>query len=253
MVAMSAILPVPGESVYRLERQSRLDIWHEKTGLILGGGPNLIGSQIPLANVHLVTGYADVDCDFGLLSVGSTRDRRAVYFPRSVEASLELDEQSLRESFGQGDVVFTTRPISETRLDILFKYDVFASRKLLVQLPLIIFSNSQVEIDGKPFAGAGLTRVEEAVLISNPTTSTKVRISMPANREVALRPPIDPLRWYGREHPDQRYLPFYGISLLSLSIESPNGKGMGRFELEILREKSAQDLNPKDLLRNRLD
>jgi hypothetical protein len=236
MVAMSSILPVPGESIYRLERQSRIDIWHEKPGLVIGGGPNLIGSSIPMANVHIVTGYGGVDCDYGLLSGGNVRDRRAVYFPRSVEGYLTLEEQRLRESFGQGDVAFTVRPLSEKRLEIGFDYDVFATEKLLVQLPLILFYDSEVRVDGRTFPGSDLEKVEEVVLISNPTTSTRIKILVPSEYDVALRPPIDPLRWYGGDHPDQRYVPFYGISLLSLKIEPPKGRGGGEFVIEILED-----------------
>jgi hypothetical protein len=233
VVAMSAIMPVPGESVYRLERQSRLDVWHEKSGLIVGGGPNLIGSTIPMANVHLVTGYGGVDCDYGLLSGGEVRDRRAVYFPRSVETSLSLEEQCLRESFGQGDVVFTVRPLDEKRLIIVFDFDVFAARKIFVQLPLILFYNSEVRVDDKVPDKEKLEQVSESVVISNPTTATRVKISVPEKYPAALRPAIDPLRWYGGDHPDQRYRPFYGISLLSVRIDSPNGRGMGEFVIEI--------------------
>jgi hypothetical protein len=132
--------------------------------------------------------------------------------------------------------VFTTRPLSEQRFEIVFEYDVFAAKKLLVQLPLILFHDSRIQVDGRKFEGDSLMIVEEAVLIFNPTTSTRIKISVPAKHDVAIRPPIEPLRWYGGEHPDQRYVPFYGISLLSLDVDSPNGRGMGKFVLEILKE-----------------
>jgi len=234
VVGMSGIQPVPGENIYRLERQSRIDIWHEKPGLIVGGGPNLVGAEIPMANVHLVTGYGGADCKFGRLTGGEARDRRAIYFPRSVEVSLKLDEQRLRESFGQGDVLFAVRPLESGRLQITFEYDVFATRKVCLQLPLIIFHDSEIQVDEVPFSGNQLETVQQSLLISNPTTQTKIRITVPPDLDAALRPPLHPIRWYAGEHDHQRYEPFYQISLLSVEIDSPNGRGTGDFWIEIL-------------------
>ena len=233
MVAMSAIKPVPGFNIYRLERQSRLDIWHEKTGLIVGGGHNKIETELPLANFLLLTGYNGVDCTFGLLSGGNFKDKQAAYFPRSLETSLTPDKQVLRESFGQGDVSFIVQPLDKRRLRVSFEYDVFSLEKMYVQLPLIVFFNSKVFVDGKSFGGDKVEKVVREVRLENPTMGSKVRIVVPDHREVALRPPNNPLRWYQGEHGEQSYEPYYRISLLSVKIEPAQGKGGGEFLLEI--------------------
>lgn len=237
MVAISAInsdIPRVAQSVYRLERQSRLDVWHEKTGLVIGGGHNKRETDVPLANFHLLTGYNGVDCDFGRLTGGEWHDRRAVYIPRAVEADIALERQILRESYGQGDVGFTVVPLDNQQLKIFFDYDVFTVEKLFVQLPLIIFYNSRVAVDGKPLQDKSkVHKVERQVEISNPTSGTRVRIAIPEGLEAAIRQPILPLRWYGGDHKVQRYEPFYDIRLLSLRVDNPKGKGSGEFTVTI--------------------
>jgi len=237
MVALSAInsdIPRVAQSVYRLERQSRLDVWNEKTGLIIGGGHNIRETEVPLANFHLVTGYEGVDCDFGRLSGGQWHDRRALYIPRAVEADIALERQILRESYGQGDVAFNVVPLDEHTLRIVFDYDVFTTKKLIVQLPLIVYYNSSVSLDGYSLTDKDkLHNVREQVDISNPLTGTLVRIVVPEGLQAALRPPILPLRWYGGDHGVQRYEPFYEIRLLSVMVENPKGKGSGEFTVTI--------------------
>ena len=236
MVALSAInsdIPRVAQSVYRLERQSRLDLWHEKTGLIIGGGHNKRETDFPLANFVVLTGYQDVACDFGRLSGGDYHDKRAVYIPRSLTTSITPQEQVLREAFGQGDVSLVVRPIDERRLEIAFEYDVFTVRELFVQLPLIVFFNSTVLVDGEPFEDRPL-EVKQEVWISNPTMGSTVRLTMPKGQPAKLNAGVLPLRWYGGEHPPQRYEPYYKICLLSARVDCSDGKGGGKFTVEIM-------------------
>ena len=117
--------------------------------MIIGGGHNKIETDVPLANFLMATGYKDVDAEFGLLTGGSCHDKRAVYFPRKVSVSLILERQILQETFGQGDVSFVVQPVNENQLYLDFEYDVFSMKKVFVQLPLIVFYNSKVFVDGK--------------------------------------------------------------------------------------------------------
>lgn len=237
MTALSAInsnIPKIGSSIYRLERQSRLDIWHEKTGLIIGGGHNMRESEVPLANFHLLTGYNEVDCDFGRLTGGNWYDKLAVYIPRAVTADISLERQILEESYGQGDVSFIVTPIDEENLQISFSYDLFSLKELYVQLPLIVYYNTVITLDGKhPENEERVNEVNGWVELINPTTGTRIRISVPEGLDAALRPPVQPLRWYAGDHGVQRFEPFYDIRLLSVRIDKPEGKGRGEFIINI--------------------
>jgi len=237
ITALSAInsdIPRVARSVYRLERQSRLDLWHEKTGLLIGGGHNMRETDFPLANFVLLTGYPEVACDFGRLSGGDYHDKRAVYIPRSLEVTITPEEQRLRESFGQGDLWLASRPQDEKNLELAFEYDVFTARELFVQLPLIAFFNSRILVDGEPFDGSGPLEVKREVRISNPTMGTTVRLTLPGGLPAKLNPGVWPLRWYGGEHPPQRYEPYYKICLLSVRVNCRDGKGGGKFMIEIV-------------------
>ncbi|MEA2063159.1 MAG: hypothetical protein U9P14_05635 [Gemmatimonadota bacterium] len=244
MVAISAInsdVPRIANDIYRLDRQNRLDVWHEKTGLIIGGGHNKIDCDMPLANVVLLTGYNDVACDFGLLSGGRStasgdryHDWRAVYIPRALSSEITLDKQVLTEHFGQGDITLAVRPVNENRLDIGYRYDVFTTRELFIQLPLIVFYNSRVKVDGELFDNGSPVTVDKQVEISNPTMGATVRFTTPVGSSAKLQPGVWPMRWYIGEHvPNQRYEPYYKINLLSVKIDIAGGKGAGTFVLEI--------------------
>jgi hypothetical protein len=221
-------------SVYRLDRQSRFDIWHEDTGLVVGGGSNRVErGDVPLANVILLTGYRDVDAVFGKLKGGSYLDKRATFFPRAVKADLMTEYLTLTESFGQGDVHFEIHPQNNRVLTLGYEYDVFSCRTLFLQVPLIVFHNSEVVVDGTTFSGDRVKRVKRGVQISNPTTDTRVRVDPPKDLECAVRPFVEPLRSYGVLKDKQYHQPYYRICLLSARIDAPAGKGSGEFRIEI--------------------
>jgi len=49
-------VPKDSPSIYRLDRQSRIELWHEKARLVLGGGHSRRDWAIPYANVVMDTG-----------------------------------------------------------------------------------------------------------------------------------------------------------------------------------------------------
>lgn len=238
MVAISAInsdVPRQVASPYRLERQSRLDVWHERTGLIIGGGHNMREQDVPLANFHLLTGYADVSCEFGRLIGEDWHDKRAVYIPRSLDSDISLGRQKLVEHFGQGDLSLTVTPLDERRLKVNYQYDVFTVKRILVQLPLIVYHDSKVLVDGGSASESEIVPVAEEIRLSNPTMRSLVRVIIPDGAKAALRPGVPPLRWYSKEdHPPGRWEPFFSIRLLSVQIDDPDPVGGGEFLVEIL-------------------
>ncbi len=239
MVALSGILsdvPRLGTSPYQLERQSRLDVWHKKTGLIIGGGHNMRGDEVPLANFVLVTGFRDVNCDFGRVTGGETLDRQALYFPRNIRTSFEPDRQLLTATFGTGDVSLDVRPLDNRRLEVRYEYEVLASKKLFIQLPLIVWRDGTLLLDGTNLDGIAPAPVKKTVEIRNAVTASAVHITLPEGTKAMVRGPILPLRWYGADQGEQRYHPYYKIFLLSVLEDASKEKGRNAFQLEI-REK----------------
>jgi len=229
MVAMSAhISDVPRyrRGPYQLERQSRLDIWHEKTGLIVGGGHSMVGSNPPLANFMLLTGYADVTAEHGLMAGGDDQQRQSMYFPRAASTVLNPETQRLEAHLGHGDFVLETRPFDAGHLELIYRYDVVAASRALIQLPLIIYHDSKVYVDGKSYDGTLALEVKEEIRIENPTMASLVTIVVQDQSNILLRDAIYPLRWYGGDHKEQRFRPYYRIGLLSVQVDRPRkGKG----------------------------
>jgi hypothetical protein len=238
MVALSAInsdIPRYSHSIYQLERQSRIGIWNEKAGLTIGGGSNMVGEKMPLANFELLTGFNGVSSDFGTLSGGDELDRQAVYFPTAVKSTFGPYRQSLEVSFGQGDFSVEVDPVSKSRLELEYRYSLLAAKQALIQLPVILYYNSKVQVDGKTFDGHAAMKVAHQVVIENPTTHSTVTISVPPGSDVLLNRPEDPLRWYtpDDEYEKNRYTPFYRIALLSLNLNPQETRGGGRFLIEV--------------------
>jgi len=238
MVALSAInsdIPRYSHSIYQLERQSRIGIWNKETGLIIGGGSNMVGAKMPLANFELLTGFKGVSSDFGTLSGGNELDRQAVYFPRALKATFGPSRQSLVASFGQGDFSVEIEPVSETRLDLHYRYDLLAAKQAFIQLPVIVYYNSKVQADGKPFDGQSGMKVAHQVVIENPTTHSTVTIVLPPGSDALLNQPVYPLRWYtdDDEYEKNRCTPFYRIALLSLNLNPHEMRGGGKILIEL--------------------
>jgi hypothetical protein len=215
-----------------LDRQSRLDVWHEKSGLIIGGGHGMVGSNPPLATFLLLTGHGGVRTSHGLLEGGDEQQRRAVYSPRAATTIMDSDRQQLTASFGHGDFRLETVPANQNQLMIRYRYDVLAANQALIQLPLIIFHNSSVSVDGQSYDGSRSLNVTNKILVTNPTMRSRVAITVPDGGDILLRDAVYPLRWYGGDHRDQRYRPYYQIALLSMQIDNPQ-KGDGSFLIEV--------------------
>lgn len=218
MVVLSAInsdIPRQSNSIYRLDRQSRIDIWHESAGMLIGGGHNLRDTDLPLANFQLLTGHAGVDSEFGLLSGGSYHDKRAVYMPRAVAADITAERQILRQTFGQGDVSLIVEQLDKHRLTIRYEYDVFTLKKLFVQIPLILFYNSSLYADGRRVGRDKFSRVEREVRLTNPTMKYELRLTVPQGLEAAVNQPVWTRSYYMGYHGDVKRNPYYCIKVLS--------------------------------------
>lgn len=233
MVAMSAIkADMEGKSIYQLERQSRLDIWHPRAGLVLGGGHNMIGAETPLANFVLAPADGSIQVGFGNVA-GDPVKRRTAYFPGYVKAALDLERQTLTEVFSRGTASLTVLPKTERRLEIEYAYDVFGVKDVYVQLPLIVFRNARVELDGHPYDGAQSAPVARQVRITDPKAGSQITLYLPSGIPAQLHEPLMPLRWYTDERQKQRYEPYYRVALVSVKLDGAKGRGEGRFVLEV--------------------
>lgn len=233
MVALSAMKgDAAHEGIYQIERQSRLDVWHPKAGLVIGGGHNMIGAEIPLANFVLAPADGSLKVDFGRVS-GDRIKRRIAYYPGYAKARLTLDQQDLTAVFSRGTASLTVHPETEDRLQIEYRYDVFGVKDVYVQLPLIVFRDARLEIDGKPFEGGELAPVARQIRVIDSRMGSKTTLTLPPGATARVHPSLMPLRWYTDEDLPQRYEPYYRIALVSVKLEGGKGQGSGRFLLEV--------------------
>ena len=61
-------VPKIGPSVFRLQRQSRIELWHEKLWIVVGGGHNKCKQPVRLANAIVYAGFGNVGVDFGRIA-----------------------------------------------------------------------------------------------------------------------------------------------------------------------------------------
>ncbi len=214
------------ESVYRLERQSRIDIWHERAGLIVGGGSNGSASKVPLCNVHMVTGFASgAPVDFGLVGEAWKGNRQGHYFPRAAASTVTEGLGRLDLHFGHGSVALLVRPTGPSTCQVSYAIQSMLVEKAYVQLPLIVMDGGSVSVDGSVVGaaeeGADAVEVTGPVEIASPLTEAVVTVTAPEGLECRLRPPVEPLRSYRGLEKGERYRPIYRIALLSVMVPEP--------------------------------
>jgi len=231
-----------GSSPYRLERNSRIDLWHPEFGIIVGGGSTGSAAKAPAANVHVVTGYG-CGVDFGLVAEGDAWDRQGNYHPRAGRTEFPdgAGTGRLELHFGHGTCRFEVEPAGENSCAVRFRVDSRGLKAAYVQLPLVVVDGGAVSVGGATVApapdGAPAVPVpeESAVELTSPLAAPGKRASIvpPAGRECRLRPPVEPLRSYRGLSGAERYGPVFRIALLSAKLDAPGEREEGEFLIEL--------------------
>lgn len=136
-----------------IDPQNRLDIWHHRAGLIIGGGPvsvhapadphrsaDLLGA-LPMANVAIVTGFGDTaeaTCDFGLARANDPRWIRGMFYPMAARIIETGRRNVLRLDFTHATATMTVEPIAEAGLTICADIRHCGARRLIVQFPVVV-------------------------------------------------------------------------------------------------------------------
>jgi hypothetical protein len=135
--------------VYRLERQSRIEIWHEQARVVIGGGHNHQDEHIPHANVILDNGYGGLSA-FGTSPPGvSTKIDERYYRPRITQSGIVNGTPELRWIFGHGTVRFRFSFVAAHQAVIDADWQVRRVQRLCLQLPLVLWRDSELRLDGQ--------------------------------------------------------------------------------------------------------
>jgi len=78
-------IPKEAPSVFRLERQSKIEIWHKDLQFVIGGGHNKTGNPIPYTNVIVSSGFKDSDFNYGEIISTDKKSNHSMYFPRALQ------------------------------------------------------------------------------------------------------------------------------------------------------------------------
>jgi hypothetical protein len=134
---------------FRLERQSRIEIWHERTGLLVGGGHNRHDWPVPHANVILDNGFAGTSA-FGAAPAGSPgRISEHYYRPRVAQSRIVDGTPELRLIFGHGTVRFRFAFPDVGCVRINADWSVRRVKRLCLQLPLVLGRDAGLWLEGQ--------------------------------------------------------------------------------------------------------
>ena len=141
-------VPKIGSWVYRLERQSRISLWHRRAGVVAGGGHNLAGQAVPLTNVILTTGYG-AEVRWGKVLAENTGKARSTYICRAAETSFQDGCGILTVHFLHGSVTFRVEMNDENSAVVHFEWRQQGVERLAVQVPVVVWRGGTVTLAGR--------------------------------------------------------------------------------------------------------
>jgi hypothetical protein len=264
-VALSSQLsdvPKEAQFIYRLERQSRIELWHRQASLVLGGGHSLITAAQPLYNVWVDSGftrdpegYSRSDTDAGSPEMAR---RRSKYYPRAVSSGVAGEAGWLELVFAHATVRFELQPAGDA-VDIRYRYRALGLAELRLALPLILWRGAKGFADGrelpppppKPAASRedeevvpfergrmggepfSVTGVERRAAVETPLFGTRLELTVPRAGQTRVLWPLWPLRTYGRLFADERFESFFSIALVETVLAKPGRSGSGGWRLRV--------------------
>ncbi|MCX7591968.1 MAG: hypothetical protein N2255_10120, partial [Kiritimatiellae bacterium] len=212
-------IPKETDNVYRLERQNRIDLWHERTGLIIGGGSTHRSADRHLANLFVDTGYFG-EADFGLVKGRWPETVRAMYYPRLISVGREGDTSILELVFGHATGMFRCRPISSREFAIDPIMQCVGVRRAFAGIPLVVCRGAKIEIDGEDvrFDRKGQAVVVRRVTVSDSFRGAAWEVVLPDHARAKLNRPFVP--GYSQFSTGIRLLhkQFYEVALLAIEL-----------------------------------
>ena len=220
---------------FRLQRQNRLDLWHERTGLILGGGHGPNKQNPPLANVIVDTGHAG-RTEFGLLDAGRWQEQQSYFSPRAARTSFAGGEARLDLHFAHASVLWRVSFPEADVAEIGYRFRTLGAERLGIQVVPVFWRDCSFSVDGErvdPYEPAVLP-VRRSVEVTNSRLGGTYSIEIiGGGGEARLRTPIEPLRTYGELYEDEAFDTVWKQSLLSIRLDDPPREGGGLLRVTV--------------------
>ena len=228
-------VPNIANSIFRLERQSRIEIWHRDARLVLGGGHNLRTNPIPLANVIIDTGFGG-ETKAGLVDQDKNSDRRHYYIPRKVFSSFKEGQPCLKEVFAHGTVEFTFNFRNSRDVEINVKWNLLKADRIALQFPLIVWRNAQVHIDNKIVEKVDATTpINGNVQITGGIFNSSYEFHTPKDAKTFARYPVKTLQMYNGDFTqEEQIVPPFQMLTITCEWENPEKIASQSFLYKIL-------------------
>lgn len=227
-------IPKEAPDRFRLERQSRIELWNEARWVCLGGGHSSSGGAVPLANAVVYTGHGDVDLDFGRIEGRQGNEwwdrvnALATYHVRAARTCMDGGTPTLELHFAHASFRFQVQ-LEADRAVIHWSVEQAGAQRLLIQIPVMVLSGGRLEADGLtiPPSGGPVPIEGGAVRVENPFGSFSVRVTSEQGRTKLRYPYLPPVE--GKETVAE---PHSFVGLLSTQIDSPPPSLKGRWTVE---------------------
>lgn len=228
-------VPILGSSIYRLDRQSRLELWHREAGLLLGGGHNRRDWSVPYANAVVDTGFAGAT-EFGRLGGEETDLQRRYIVPRWARSRIVQGCPELTLIFGHARISFRLETLEDRRCAIEATWEQRGVQRLCLQLPLIVWHGARLWLDGQAQdeGDARPRLLEREARSSGGPFGFETVLRVPEGVPCRVHYPFILLRDYGGgPSEDHEMIPPFCMALASCQWTQPPQEGRARFEVEL--------------------
>jgi len=248
-VALSGQLSdVPKDAlfIYRLERQNRVALWHERASVVVGGGHNLITAKHPLYNAWIDSGYGgDGDETYAGMDNGEAGSmamalRRAKYYARAAATGVDGDVSWLELTFAHATVRFEIEP-SGNEAHIRYQFEQRGVRELRLALQLVLWRGATCRVDGAELDGPheqqepSTVDVARQVAVDCPLFGTRAALTVPTDGAARVRFPLWPIRSYGPLFPPEKehFRSYFAMAQVETVFTRPERRGRGEWRLRI--------------------
>jgi hypothetical protein len=212
-------IPKESDNVYRMTRQSRIDLWHEKTGMLIGGGSVHRSCEKQVANLFLDSDYFG-DVEFGKVSGRFEDTVRATFFPRFINVAADGEASRLELTFAHAQGVFTLKPRSGDEFEISFDMESVKLRRAFACLPLVAWQGAEFLVDGKTLGSepAEQTPVKRRVEVSRSRRGPSWEVVLPEGVEARLNAPFTTIFAHRQTVRRMKEDDYYEVGLLAVEL-----------------------------------
>jgi hypothetical protein len=223
-----------GRDIFRLERESRIELWHEHARLVIGGGHSRYDVPFGYSNVILDTGFGGKS-DFGIMDDVEDRARRSYYMPHAIESQAIDGVPELRFIFAHGTVVFSFNLADDKMCEINASWDIRQVQRLCIQLPLIVWHEAELFVDNKKqeTGSYGMHKLSKELRTSRGPFNSEVTLEVPEEVPSKVHYPLEILRTYGDLPEDEEFEAIFCIAMASSQWESPPDQGEAQWKIKV--------------------